>query len=85
MREGLRDYTRDLLLSQRARERGMFRENEVRRMLDENAAGRSEYSMHLWTLLVFEHWMRQYADRTDWTPAADIDALPQISPEEGRS
>ena len=25
----------------------------------------------LWTLLVFEHWMQQFAGRQSWTPAAD--------------
>ncbi len=78
MRDSLREYARDILLSQSARERGLFDAAEVTRMFDANARGRADHSMQLWTLLVFEHWMRQFADRTDWTPAADPAALPLV-------
>ncbi|MBE0642685.1 MAG: asparagine synthase (glutamine-hydrolyzing) [Bacteroidetes bacterium] len=82
MRDTLREYTRDILLSRKARERGLFEEKEVVRLLDENANGRAEHGMHLWTLLVLEHWMQQYADHRDWLPMADPAALPILRSEE---
>lgn len=82
MRETLRDYTQDMLLSQTARDRGLFEHTEIERMFDENARGRADHGLQLWTLLVFEHWMQQYADRSDWTPSADPAALPLLRQED---
>jgi asparagine synthase (glutamine-hydrolysing) len=42
--------------------RGWFRADEVRRLVDEFRAGRRDYSLHLWGLIVLEEWARQYLD-----------------------
>lgn len=78
MRETHRDHARDILLSDRAARRGIINRAELERLFDENDRGRADNSMRLWTLLVLETWMRVYADRTEWTPAADPDALPLL-------
>jgi asparagine synthase (glutamine-hydrolysing) len=78
MRETHRDYARDILFSARARERGYIDPGEVARLFDENDRGRVDNSMRLWTLLVLESWMREYADRTEWTTEADPAALPLL-------
>lgn len=84
MRDSLREYVGDILFAQSARERGVFASAEIARMFDANTRGRADHSMQLWTLLVFEHWMRQFADRTDWTPAADPAALPGVCAREAQ-
>lgn len=71
LRETQREYARDILLSDRAAQRGIISRIEVERLFDENDRGRADNSMRLWTLLVLETWMRVYADRTDWRPEAD--------------
>lgn len=82
MRDTLRDYTHDVLFSHAARARGFFDFAEIERMSNENTKGRAEYSMQLWTLLVLEHWMRQFVDRNTWKPAANPAALPLLRQEE---
>jgi asparagine synthase (glutamine-hydrolysing) len=47
------------------RQRGWFRPEAVTRLLEEFRAGRRDYSLHLWSLLVLEEWCRQYLDRAD--------------------
>lgn len=82
MRETQREYARDILLSSRARERGIVSPRAVEQLFEENTRGRAEHGMQLWTLLVLETWMRVYADRTEWTPAEDPAALRRIGGEE---
>jgi asparagine synthase (glutamine-hydrolysing) len=83
MRGPLRGYARDILFSQRARERGIFDVTEVERLFAANTAGHAEHSMQLWTLLVVELWMRTFTDHRTWMPAADPAALPVIQGREG--
>jgi asparagine synthase (glutamine-hydrolysing) len=61
-RHELRDMTRDILLSQAARGRGIFRASEVERLLRVHDSRRRDYSPRLWALLCFELWMRQWVD-----------------------
>jgi asparagine synthase (glutamine-hydrolysing) len=44
------------------RRRGYFSPETVHRMIDEHQKGRRDYSPHLWALIVFEEWHRQYLD-----------------------
>ena len=62
LRGDLRGYARDVLLDPVSRDRGMFRTDAVAAMLDEHAAGRTDNSQGLWTLLVLELWHRELID-----------------------
>jgi len=62
MKGDLAALTRDVLLDRTARERGLFRPEEVARLVasvdrDRNAPDR------VWTLLVLELWFREFVDR----------------------
>src|SRR6266567_2489529 len=59
----LRDMARDVLLGAQARERGLFRPSEVESLLATHDSGRRDCSARLWSLICFELWMRQWADR----------------------
>jgi asparagine synthase (glutamine-hydrolysing) len=59
----LDDFVRDLLLSQRARQRGIFDPDAIERMLKMPARGRS-LDLPLWTLISFELWCRTFLDST---------------------
>jgi asparagine synthase (glutamine-hydrolysing) len=61
-RGDLRDFFCDVLLSPRARQRGYFEPAFVERMVREHVTGRRDHQLHLWTLLAFELWHRQYLD-----------------------
>jgi asparagine synthase (glutamine-hydrolysing) len=62
LRAELREFARDVLLDDRARERGYFREDYVRELLDRHAAGVQDHSQGIWTLLMFELWHREFID-----------------------
>jgi asparagine synthase (glutamine-hydrolysing) len=58
----LESYVRDLLLSPRALQRGIFAPEFVRTLLARNNRGRPLGSQ-LWTLISFELWCRKFLDR----------------------
>ena len=53
---------RDMLLSQPARQRGLFNMTVVERLISEHASGKRDHSRQLWALLTFEEWHRQWID-----------------------
>lgn len=62
LREELRESVQDLLLDRVARERGYFRPEYVRRMLDRHSRGEADHSQGIWTLLTLELWNREFID-----------------------
>jgi asparagine synthase (glutamine-hydrolysing) len=56
----LGDYARQILLEPRATQRGYFRSEVVRGLLDEHAAGTFDHGYRLWGLLFFELWCRRW-------------------------
>jgi asparagine synthase (glutamine-hydrolysing) len=71
-RHDLREMAYDLLLDVRARQRGYFRPEVVRRYLDEHVSGRGHHHARLWSLLILEQWHRVFIDARprDRVPAA---------------
>ena len=61
-RNELKQIAYDTLLSQSARQRGFFRPDYVRRLLDEHCALRRDHHSRLWTLLMLELWCRMWID-----------------------
>jgi asparagine synthase (glutamine-hydrolysing) len=59
-RKELRQDITDILLEPQTLNRGYYREQGVRRMLDEHLSGRRDRSEELWLLLVFELWHRNF-------------------------
>jgi len=57
----LDDFARDILLSTRSRQRGVFNSDYVEKLLSKHSAGR-ELELHLWTLISFELWCRTFLD-----------------------
>jgi asparagine synthase (glutamine-hydrolysing) len=64
MQHDLRDYAHDILLSERARQRGYFRKGQMEAALAE--AGRGSMAKELFSLLTLELWHREFVD----SPAA---------------
>jgi asparagine synthase (glutamine-hydrolysing) len=61
-REELKDLAYDTLLAQNARQRGLFRPDYVRRLLDEHCASRFDHHNRLWALLMLELWFQMWID-----------------------
>jgi asparagine synthase (glutamine-hydrolysing) len=64
LRNGLRELAGDTLLSQRCRERGYFRPEAVRRLLDEHLNGMADRNQQIWNLLCLELWHRVFLDQS---------------------
>jgi hypothetical protein len=58
----LRDMLRDAVLSPRSLGRELFREPEVRRLVDEHLERRADHSFQLWNLLMLELWHREFLE-----------------------
>jgi asparagine synthase (glutamine-hydrolysing) len=61
-RKELKDLAYDTLLSKRARERGLFRPDYVRRLLDEHCRLTRDHHPRLWSLLMLELWFGMWID-----------------------
>jgi asparagine synthase (glutamine-hydrolysing) len=57
-RNDLHDFARDILDCNR----GLFRREEVRRLLAEHESGRRDHGHRLWCLLMLELWLRTHVD-----------------------
>jgi asparagine synthase (glutamine-hydrolysing) len=69
-RHELREMAYDVLLDARARQRGYFRPETVRRYLDEHVEGRAHHHPRLWSLLMLEQWHRVFIDARPASSAA---------------
>jgi asparagine synthase (glutamine-hydrolysing) len=59
----LRPLAEDALLSGDARCHTYFRRDSLQRLWDEHTVGRFNHAYRLWSLVIFEHWLRR------WLPA----------------
>jgi asparagine synthase (glutamine-hydrolysing) len=73
-RGDLRDFTREVLLDPIALDRGYFRDDGVRRLLDDHGDRRADNSQAIWTMLIFELWHREHVDRGPVPYAAEAAA-----------
>ena len=58
----LRDLPGEILLDPRSLERGLFREERLRRSFGDHVAGSSDHSNKIWALLQLELWLRMWVD-----------------------
>jgi asparagine synthase (glutamine-hydrolysing) len=58
----LREMVDDLLSVAQVRNRGMFRPEAVRGLIDEHRSGRRDWSAQLWQFLTLELWMQTFLD-----------------------
>jgi asparagine synthase (glutamine-hydrolysing) len=62
LRAELKEMAYDVLLSDSAISRGIFRKDYVARLLDEHVNYRTEHHTRLWALLILELWFRMWVD-----------------------
>jgi asparagine synthase (glutamine-hydrolysing) len=63
LRGALRPMVEDLLSEETVRRRGLFRPQEVRRIIDANLSGREDYNLQVFQLLTLELWQRTFMDK----------------------
>ena len=62
LRGPLRPLIEDLLSEETVKRRGIFRPNQVKRVLDANFSGREDYNLQVFQLLGLELWHRTFID-----------------------
>jgi asparagine synthase (glutamine-hydrolysing) len=62
-RAELKDMAHDILLSETATARGIFRKDYVQQLLDEHVSARTNHHTRLWALLMLELWFRMWIDQ----------------------
>jgi asparagine synthase (glutamine-hydrolysing) len=55
-------FLREVVLSEKALKRGMFKRETVERLIDEHTRGQRDYAHQLWTLLMLELWFQRFID-----------------------
>jgi asparagine synthase (glutamine-hydrolysing) len=78
-RGDLATFARDVLLSDRSRQRGYLNAKYVERLLDLNARGR-DLDLQLWTTLSFELWCQRFLDPTPRAQPAPIRQTRRVAP-----
>ncbi len=58
----LREFAREVLLHERTLDRGYFRPEAVRALVEEHQSGRFDHSYRLWALVVLELWHRCWVE-----------------------
>jgi asparagine synthase (glutamine-hydrolysing) len=59
----IKTYAEDVFHDPRTKERGLFKPDFMVSLLEEHQLGLQDYSGHLWALLMFELWCREYLDK----------------------
>jgi asparagine synthase (glutamine-hydrolysing) len=62
-RNELKDYVYEVLLDDRTVNRGYFKKESIKRLLDEHVALRYDHSAKIWALLFLETWFRVFIDK----------------------
>jgi asparagine synthase (glutamine-hydrolysing) len=62
LQKDLRDLVEDLLSQENIEKRGLFDYRAVRRLIDDNLAGREDNNLKVFQLLMLELWHRQFID-----------------------
>jgi asparagine synthase (glutamine-hydrolysing) len=63
LRGALRPLVDELLSEEVVRKRGLFRPEQVKRLVDQNLSGREDFSLQVFQLLNLEIWHRQFLDQ----------------------
>jgi asparagine synthase (glutamine-hydrolysing) len=63
LRAELKDMAYDVLLSDSATQRDIFRKHYVKQLLDEHMSGATSHHTRLWALLMLELWFRMWVDQ----------------------
>jgi asparagine synthase (glutamine-hydrolysing) len=58
----MQPFLREVLLSEKALRRGLFKPQTVNQLVDLHVRGERDYSQQLWALLMLELWFQQFID-----------------------
>jgi asparagine synthase (glutamine-hydrolysing) len=58
----MQPFLREVILSEKASRRGLFKPEGVRQLIELHSHGERDYSQQLWTLLMLELWFNRFID-----------------------
>jgi len=61
-RGSLKEFLREVLLTEKASQRGIFKPEAVARLVQEHTTGERDHAHPLWTLLMLELWFQRFID-----------------------
>lgn len=64
------EFAREILLSSRAGQRGLFNMRYIKKLLNDHQQGRQNHHHRIWALLNLEVWFRTFVDRQDISDGA---------------
>jgi asparagine synthase (glutamine-hydrolysing) len=73
----LRELVDDLLSESNIAQRGLFRPQKVRRLIEKHRSGAEDWSMQIWQFLTIEHWMRIFIDKSAEKSAEEFSRFPE--------
>src|ERR1700690_1744097 len=79
MRHELKDGMLHMLLEPKTMQRGYFKAESVRVVLDEHFRGRRDHSWILWMMLVFELWHRNFLEKAQAEPVTGASPCMPVS------
>ncbi len=62
MRNEMQGFVRETLLGERSLKRGLFRPEQLTRIVEQHVSGQKDHYLHLWTLLMLELWFQRFID-----------------------
>jgi asparagine synthase (glutamine-hydrolysing) len=61
-RNEMQGFLREVLLSEKAQRRGLFKPEAVKRMVEQHTGGQQDFAANLWALLMLELWFKRFID-----------------------
>ena len=61
-RNEMKDFVREVLLSERSLKRGIIKPEILGRYIEEHITGKRDHAFQLWTLLMLELWFQRFID-----------------------
>ena len=61
-RSELKDYVRDVLLSERSLKRGIIKPEKIEQYVNEHTSGQFDHAFPVWSLLMLELWFQRFID-----------------------
>ena len=58
----MQSFLKEVLLSEKALRRGLFKEELIKQLIQSHTLGQRDYSQQLWTLLMLELWFNRFID-----------------------
>jgi asparagine synthase (glutamine-hydrolysing) len=59
----MREFVRDILLSERSLDRGIVKRESIEQFVAQHTSGRVDHSFQIWTLLMLELWFQRFIDQ----------------------